>query len=295
MNQWRHILRLVEGWEHAEPGKPNGDEGCLVWGITAEMPSQPGWPSAAVVKEVNSKLFSHAVASELGIELPGVAVCRSIEELDDHATNKVLVKHPLGVSGRERIELRGPLDQRQRGWALNALAETPLLVEPNVSIHREWSLQFELGSKPAFLGSAALLVDGRGQHRGHIVGLAQPGADVIDAATDAAQRVFDRGYRGPLGIDAFEGTLMGQVIVRPVSEINARMTFGRLALELARRVGQPCAWWIPGKRELTQLRRRPNSALRALPEFADPDGLSGSFVIVDSVEILRIFKERHSL
>ncbi|MEZ4460316.1 MAG: hypothetical protein R3E66_11435 [bacterium] len=38
---------------------------------------------------------------------------------------------------------------------------------------------------------------------------------------------------------------MGGTIVRPVSELNARMTLGRMAIELARHVPGEMAWWLP--------------------------------------------------
>ena len=45
------------------------------------------------------------------------------------------------------------------------------------------------------------------------------------------ERLQELGYFGPLGIDAAEHELlMGEVMLRPLQDINARFTMGRLAL-----------------------------------------------------------------
>lgn len=303
MAKWSWVLRLVEGWETAEPATGPAQGRWLVWGYTDALRTwvgeASGWPSADVVARVNSKVFSHRVAVELGVELPGVRLCRTVEEVEEAAADGVvLVKHPLGVSGRERIEVRGEWDERQRGFVVHCLAEGPVLVEPKVEVRREWCVQFELGEGVALVGVAELLTDVHGQHRGHLMHFGEVDEAWVSVARQAAERVHAAGYRGALGVDAFEGRLGGEWVVRPVSEINARMTFGRLAVELSRRVEGPSAWWhvSPRARPAVEVGDFESDAgVRRLPDWADPGGRSGSLVLVGRDEILRWLGDRHRL
>jgi hypothetical protein len=68
----------------------------------------------------------------------------------------------------------------------------------------------------------------------------------VDWALRAAERLQDRGYFGPLGIDAMRYTLPGGAVhMRPLQDINARWTMGRLSLGWRRllRSGESGLWW----------------------------------------------------
>lgn len=301
MERWKHVLRLVEGWQEAEAASVPQDGEWLFWGPTARLARMAGghWPSESVLHEVNSKVFSHQLAKHLGVELPGAFLAHSVEEVAAGlGCGAVLVKHPLGFSGRERIELRDRPDEKEVGFIQGVLSEGPAIVEPKIQISREWSLQFEISSTVEYLGSAMLLADDRGQHRGHILGMGTPSAEIIETARVAAQRVQAAGYFGPLGVDAFEGILDGKRVIRPLSELNARMTFGRLAVELGRLVEGPLAWWHVANRKRSELEPQgfeSAGSVRRLPEWADPQGASGSVLLVGRVEILHRLGERHTL
>lgn len=301
MERWKYALRLVEGWQEADPSDAPQAGEWLVWGPTARVAMLTGarWPGEDVMREVNSKVFSHKLAMELGVELRGAFLAESLEEVQLAAEKGVfLVKHPLGFSGRERIELRGEPHEKEVGFILGVLSEGPALVEPRVQITREWSLQFEISDTVRYLGSAMLLADDRGQHRGHILGMGVPSDHIVEIAKSAAIRVQAAGYFGPLGVDAFEGKLNDLTVMRPLSELNARMTFGRLAVELGRLIEGPVAWWHVSNRlraELDVQAFETNSPIRRLPEWADPLGLSGSVLVMGRAEILLRLGERHTL
>ncbi|MEZ4460315.1 MAG: hypothetical protein R3E66_11430 [bacterium] len=196
LSRWRYILRLVPGWHDALPTDAWGQDNTLYWGI-----GRPGAGlDVGLVRRVNSKVFSHEFAKEAGVELPGATLCSSVAQLEQVLeAQTAILKHPLGFSGRERIEVCGELDERQRGWANRVLAEGPILVEPKVSLTREWSLQFDVGEQVDFLGTALLLVDRHGQHRGHVVGWDAPNTEILAIATDAAWAVHRAGKCGSLG------------------------------------------------------------------------------------------------
>ncbi len=301
MERWGSILRLVEGWQAAEPASVPQDGEWLLWGPTERLALMAGgqWPSEAILREVNSKVFSHLLSKELGVELPGAFLANSVAEVEAGLGRGVaLLKHPLGFSGRERIELRDRPNEKEVSFIQGVLSEGPAIVEPKIQILREWSLQFEISSTVEYLGSAMLLADDRGQHRGHILGMGAPSAEIIEIAKLAARRVQSAGYFGPLGVDAFEGNLNHEVVVRPLSELNARMTFGRLAVELGRLVEGPLAWWHVANRLRSELEALPfesAGSVRRLPEWADPLGASGSVLLVGEAEILHRLGERHTL
>ncbi len=301
IERWKYALRLVEGWQEAEPRDEAHSGDWLVWGPTERVAKLTGapWPGEEVMRRVNSKVFSHELATELGVELPGAFLAQSLEDVQAAAKEGVvLVKHPLGFSGRERIELRAQPNEQEVGFILGVLSEGPALVEPRVQITREWSLQFEIADTVRYLGSAMLLADERGQHRGHILGLGAPSDQIVQVAKIAASRVQEAGYFGPLGVDAFEGEHDGVSLIRPISELNARMTFGRLAVELGRLITGPLAWWHVSNRLRQNLDVQEfdaASAIRRLPEWADPQGLSGSVLVVGESEILLRLGERHTL
>jgi hypothetical protein len=83
--------------------------------------------------------------------------------------------------------------------------------------------------------------------RGECCQLARSGefTAVLDIVTRAARRIQQLGYFGPLGIDAMRyRTAEGQMRWRPLQDINARHTMGRLALEIQRIVpeSQHASW-----------------------------------------------------
>ena len=96
--------------------------------------------------------------------------------------------------------------------------------------------------EPLFEGITPLLTDHLGTYRGSRFRGARcqfarvdEFPAVLEIVTQAARRIQQLGYFGPLGIDAMRyRTAEGQVRWRPLQDINARLTMGRLALGLER-------------------------------------------------------------
>ena len=289
IDRWSHIMRLVSGWQEATVNADPVDfTQVLPWGVTPTVVQTfPHliFPDPALVKQVNSKVYSARWEAESNLALPGACLVSTMDQLEVAIAHspRLLVKHPFGVAGRERIEVRNNLEEAQRAWVEKALLTTPLICEPWVDIEREYSVQFQLDQSVEFLGWSTLVADQRGQHRGHQRATSPLPAMILEPAQSAAQSVFDLGYKGPLGIDAFTGCLAGEQVLRPVSEINARMTFGRLALHLFDHVDSQnhVMWWHPSK-------RRRGQAGSPLPVFCDPNGKSDS-VLVSKEELDGLF------
>jgi hypothetical protein len=130
----------------------------------------------------------------------------------------------------------------------------PLVVEPWLDRRVDFSMQWEMRSDGLrLMGFTGLLADGRGQYQGNWVEPhpGRPPAAVLHNLPSGAGRDLSlwierlrirletwlraERFVGPLGIDAFlYCDRAGALRLKPIVEINPRMTFGRLALELMR-------------------------------------------------------------
>ncbi len=296
-DRWRHILRVLPGLRdsravgRAEP--PPEDAVC--WGIPRALAGIDGRPSARAVLDANSKLTSHALERSLGCALPGACVVRTLGALERAARRcptRWVAKHPLGVSARERtLGAPGELSDANARWAARALTRSALVFEPWVESRRErsWHADVSPAGSIDWRGRCEVLTDATGTPRGHVAwsGERPEPAREHHAALAALARL---GYHGPVGVDAMEGMLEDRPVRRPITEINARYTFGRIALELATLhapEGSWIAWLHPKARErgrdvgaLEALSRASAPGIVRLPEFADPGGASGTFALV---------------
>jgi hypothetical protein len=165
-----------------------------------------------------------------------------------------LLKANFGMSGREAIRGRGTkLDNKTGNWAARRLAGGgPIFFERLVERVAEAGIQIEIprDGPPFLVGVTPLLVDRSGAYRGSRFGC--PASEIegwqpaVETALRAAQMLHREGYFGPLGIDAMQyRDDHGRLRLRPLQDINARYTMGRLALGFIRIL--PAGWcgtWI---------------------------------------------------
>lgn len=222
-----------------------------------------GWscdaPAESVVREVNSRLFSVRLEQEWDVGLEATAVVRSQHDLQE-ATRRLpadaagwAIKAEFGMSGRERILGRGrEVSAEHSNWLAKRLARDGAAVfEPWVDHVEETGVQFTVpkAGPPVFEGLTPMIADASGTYRGSRIvdeKLVKRWSAAIDVCRRAAERIQQLGYFGPLGIDAAyyrEGD--GSLGLRPLQDINARYTMGRLALGF-RRLLQPgeAATWL---------------------------------------------------
>lgn len=262
---WGALLRCMPSFEDAELWDEEQDiespaELCA-WGWSPKLLERCAWLTDSARKELaeltlwaNDKRTSHQLAASLDIDpLPSATLIDSLEAFDDVLTatpHDWIVKHPLGVSGRERVSGRsGECPERTRAWLERRLSRgEELLFEPRVEIEREHSVHAELVDSwpPVHVGTCELLVGKEGTYRGQRVSSAHDG-EWYERIKPALKVLWERGVRGPVSVDGFIGTLNGERVERALSEINARVTFGRVALELARAVApsDEVAWYHP--------------------------------------------------
>jgi hypothetical protein len=246
---------------------PAGDRVELVpWGWTAdlaELGRSHGWhcsaPPQHCVRTANSRSFRLALESEWQVGLPGAAEVRSLEELSriitrsDTASRGWVLKANFGMSARERLLGRGTsLTPQTLNWAQRRLAAQGVLIfEPWVERLAEAGLQLTIppAGEPRLLGITALLTDRTGVYRGSRFndGSADDArwAEAAEVALRVARRLQQLGYFGPLGIDAMlYRDPSGKERLRPLQDLNARYTMGRLSLGFRRllRAGQAGSW-----------------------------------------------------
>lgn len=248
-----------------ESDLPRGAAWELVpWGWTSSVlnwGTKFGWicpaPPLEVVKLVNSRLARWKLETQLNVELPWSAACTTVEQLatavEAFATQRSspdvagwVLKANFGMSGRERQLGRGPrLTDAVFNWAQRRLQQSAAVVfEPWLDRVAEAGIQILVPPQdsPRLLGVLPLITDVTGTYRGSRIQCPTSETDLWQPAVKIAMQVAVElqklGYFGPLGLDAMQyRDLDGTLQIRPLQDLNARLTMGRLGFELRRFVG----------------------------------------------------------
>jgi len=222
-------------WGQVEPGSKE----LVPWGNSPSVDRLAGREVDPIGARFFSKLFFHQLRPpefaphSAMLDDPDWVEPMLKQALKDWGT--VMVKHPWGSSGQKNLKIT-KLTQKTvttlRRWVLQAGG---ILVEAYHQINQEWSLQYQLEpTGPRLLGVSRLYVAGDGSHQASGAG-AQPPTEIkplLAAAEAMLQIYFQEGFRGPLGIDVWESE--GKFYL---SELNPRLTMGRLALEWSKVFG----------------------------------------------------------
>lgn len=198
-----------------------------------------------------------------------------------------ILKANFGMAGRESMRGRGAhVSDALARWVEKRLqSDDAIVFEPLLECVAEAGLQFDVpaDAPPRLIGVAELIVDNSGVYRGSRFetgagdrvatnqsasegeqienpsreSTAPSTADTrweaaVAVGLQVARRLQSLGYFGPLGVDAMQyRDAKGQQRVRPLQDLNARFTLGRLALGFRRLVppGWCASWlWLPARR-----------------------------------------------
>jgi hypothetical protein len=238
----------------------------IPWGWTEEIRNraeQQGWnysaPAHTVVTEANSRRFSFQCEQDWNIGLEGAVAVASVEELAEaihrlpRGDDRWVIKAEFSMSARERILGQGSkLPEQTLHWAHKRIERDGIVfLEPWVDRIAEAGLQFTIpqSGEPVFEGVTPLLADEKGEYRGNRFAIPDDIESIwsssIDTAQHVAQKLQAKGYFGPMGIDAVRyRDREGEVRLRPLQDINARYTMGRLALGFRRllKLGETGSW-----------------------------------------------------
>lgn len=245
---------------------PSADQRLVPWGWTSDLQglclsTQSGSvPSMNSIRTANSRRWSAAREADWKVGLPFAAAANTLDEataaIDDILkwSPRWVIKAEFGMSGRERILGAGPLTDQHRRWITRRLAaDGVVFVEPWVDAVREAGLQFDVPQEGPcrFLGIAEMLPSARGQYTGTLFAAPQETnpcdwSPAIAVAMRAVEELQTFGYFGPVGIDAmWYRSPDGRRACRPLQDINARWTMGRLALGWRKRFPDAAIgyWW----------------------------------------------------
>ena len=221
------------------------------WGWTGEarefgqtMRAVVDAPPQSIVRAANSRRLSFECETERGVGLEGAACIESAEQLAAAVSRfadaaRWVLKSEFSGAARERLLGRGPaLKAPAKSWAEHRLQRgLALFLEPWLDPIDEAGVQWTVPrvGPPVLAGVTPFLTDAAGRYRGSEFGIdeAQAGAwsEAIDAGWRVAVRLQQLGYFGPLGIDAMRyRDAAGNVRLRPLQDVNARWTMGRLSL-----------------------------------------------------------------
>ena len=198
-------------------------------------------PMGAAAKAANDKTLAFRIRCNLDCNIEDTTIVDDVDAIP-RAPLWVL-KGRFGVSGRGRILGRDAITEAQRSYAKRLIAPHAIW-EPWV----ERTVDF---GATAFVSQVGLtdaafhraFTDNTGAFRGIDTDLADALTtdelhDAEAALQAAADALSDIGYRGPFGVDGFVyRDARGHRRLQPLSEINARLTFGFAARAIADRWG----------------------------------------------------------
>jgi hypothetical protein len=315
-------LRFVSRAEEVPTGV-----NLIPWGwcrSVEKWAAKQGWSVAApdlpAVARANSREFSAGLESEWGVGLPGAHAIRTLSDLEralseiERAGCSWVIKANFGMSARERILGRqAPPREQDVEWARRRLERgEAIYFEPWVHAVAEFGCQLTVppAGPPVLEGVTGLLTDAQGTYRGSRLFESSEipnrlPANVLDVVDRAARRIQELGYFGPLGIDVMQyRTSGGESGWRPLQDINARLTMGRVALGLRRLLapGQS-ADWLHFRNSSSAADQEPSDDLATVPAGARqlrtspretggrPANRGTALLIAESAEVLEAVSE----
>jgi hypothetical protein len=237
------------------------------WGWNQEMAElansvlhQQSIPDLDIIQQANSRHMSFQLEKELHCALPEIIESTDIGEIQQHLQKlllkykQVVFKAEYGMSGRERILCLQPeLTVQQFHWIRHRLEQGQrIYLEPWLDKVFEVSSHFLIDDQgqAKYLATTPLMTNQRGEHRGNIVGwdIMQSGlkqiAEIDSLVKKCAGILAKHGYRGPLSIDSMVFQTGNNLQIRPLQDINARWSMGRIAVEFQNRFSNDeCALW----------------------------------------------------
>ena len=243
----------------------------------------PQWKPPLISSDQAHSIFSKSLANTLREQL-GCNQIKTIkvttsENIHDTVivlsplspSQTVVFKAPFSASGRGMIRVRNKTPEtKDLKWIETVLKNhRAIIAEPWLDKFTDLSAHVDIANDGSvkYVGATRFWTDVRGQYRGHLIGriMDDLGSTIIqswhraggwadtlkETALRVGQEAFNRGYFGPLGVDAMIHRENDELQLRPLLEINPRWSMGRIALILQQRLAPKHAgiWMHISKQE----------------------------------------------
>lgn len=215
-------------------------------------------PSIDVVRLANSREYSTSLEGPTADGSPFATLCRTVDEVlacieSRPADAQWVIKANWSHAARERILGRGrQLSTSDTSWIKQRLARDGIVSwEKWLQRESEIGIQWHItpSQSPQLIAITELLVDPRGQYAGtRALGETDTLPDWVLPAAEATRPAVEdlarQGYFGPVGIDAMRyfDPVSNSSQTRPLQDINARWTMGRLAAGWFEKMERPATW-----------------------------------------------------
>ncbi|WP_437229196.1 hypothetical protein SH661x_001305 [Planctomicrobium sp. SH661] len=236
-------------------------------------------PDQEVVWRVNSRDFAFGICQELGEILSGEGIARTLEQAVEliqqnlNAGRAWIVKPLQGQAGRG--QLRGsdfPTDKQLATVRRLIERQAGVHIEPLLDRVCEIGVQWEIPAtgEPQLLGLTELLSDSRGVYAGSrmnpVVISGSARETLLNTQLKIVTSLQQEGYFGPVGIDSMLYREENEIRLRPVQDVNARWTMGRIGWEWSKRLNS-------GTEGVSWLHSRTSPASEAVP--LSPETIAG--------------------
>jgi len=223
--------------------------------IRAAVPAQ--WDVAwahPTAERANDRRTAMALATSLGVALPGSRTITSLAELDAHLADngaaagverRWVCKAPWTAAGRDRAHGKGDVAVGEVRVYIGRLLERfgVLMFEPWCDRVIDLGVCVQLRDDGTMHVDRphTLLSDSRGNFLG--IDIIEPALtraehdELARVVAAAGETLHDLGYRGAFTLDAFVYRDRGMRKLHPLCELNARHTFGHVARALHARLG----------------------------------------------------------
>lgn len=222
--------------------RPTPAPGDLVWGESSD-----------VAVAVNDRRFAIELQRKLGCALPGASIAEDMEAAERAVRAAAgfapaatwIAKAAHSSAARSRVGGRGAEMDAAHRSGVDKLLELheAVLIEPWLPRSGDFgatAVATEHGAE------GVELHDLENTARGDFRGISFPSSSLREDEAATLRTTVDavglalaaRGWRGPFGVDAFRWRdKSGATRFHPLCEINARLTFGRVARAFAARIG----------------------------------------------------------
>lgn len=218
-------------------------------------------PSLEAVRNANSRMTTQSLARDLNVLQRGECLISSVSEFAEAIQGEAfaegyVLKTNFGQSGRGQLHgTQTEPDESTLRWISRRLKHDGFLIlEPKLKAVQEFGIQWDIPRRgaPILHGITLLKSDESHGYLGSELGLSAADhpalAEVLIIQEQAAIRLQAIGYWGPVGIDAMVYiSKHNEFKARPLQDINARWTMGRLALAWGRRCFSEktrCCWEV---------------------------------------------------